>query len=642
MKMKKYSNWIFSMTAAILLTSMVATSCVDEIAFGDSFLEKAPGGSSTKDTVFNSAEYTRQFLTHLYTKQYYGIPYKNTSTPETSNSYLGKFDGITDCYVFTYTGGIINNYYLGQLSANHGIRSNRFHFLRNEVWEAVRMYWLLAENIDNVPGMEAKEKESIIAQGKCIMASRYFDIFRHYGGVPIIEKAYTGFEGTYELPRRSVESVVKYMIKLIDEAAPVLPWTVETPNVETGRWTRAAALALKCKILQFAASPLFNDDKPYYQGADTIVWYGSKRPELWDQCKQACEEFFTENANRYYLLQATGKRPEDYRLAYRKAYAYQDSPEILLSVRVTGTSNDTQYNWYSWSKNNGRGYSPTQEYMEMFPWADGKPFNWEETKTAGKLDEMFVTGTMAAKNLKLTRDPRLYEEIIVNGQPERLSWTNGNMSGNSTESWVAGSHAGQGAINQSGSYTTGYAPIKYLMGDDFNRMYTQWAAIRLSDIILTYAEALCQTGDYSGAIAQIDIVRARVGMKGLTESNPDKNLQDKDILMEEIIRERTCELGMEDSRFFDLIRYKRADIFAKPMHGLRIYRLDANGNRFDQPWYKGDKTLPYPTKFEYEVFELSNPKRVWWTNGFDPKWYLSPLPSTEVNKGYGLTQNPGW
>ena len=70
MKMKKYSNWIFSMTAAILLTSMVATSCVDEIAFGDSFLEKAPGGSSTKDTVFNSAEYTRQFLTQLYTKQY--------------------------------------------------------------------------------------------------------------------------------------------------------------------------------------------------------------------------------------------------------------------------------------------------------------------------------------------------------------------------------------------------------------------------------------------------------------------------------------------------------------------------------------------------------------------------------------------
>jgi len=33
---------------------------------------------------------------------------------------------------------------------------------------------------------------------------------------------------------------------------------------------------------------------------------------------------------------------------------------------------------------------------------------------------------------------------------------------------------------------------------------------------------------------------------------------------------------------------------------------------------------------------------VWWTNGFDPKWYLSPFPLSEVNKGYGLVQNPGW
>ena len=30
------------------------------------------------------------------------------------------------------------------------------------------------------------------------------------------------------------------------------------------------------------------------------------------------------------------------------------------------------------------------------------------------------------------------------------------------------------------------------------------------------------------------------------------------------------------------------------------------------------------------------------TEGFDPKWYLTPFPLTEVNKGYGLVQNPGW
>ena len=48
------------------------------------------------------------------------------------------------------------------------------------------------------------------------------------------------------------------------------------------------------------------------------------------------------------------------------------------------------------------------------------------------------------------------------------------------------------------------------------------------------------------AIAQVDIVRARVGMKGLAECNPDKNLQsNKDALIEELLRERACELGME-------------------------------------------------------------------------------------------------
>lgn len=92
-----------------------------------------------------------------------------------------------------------------------------------------------------------------------------------------------------------------------------------------------------------------------------------------------------------------------------------------------------------------------------------------------------------------------------------------------------------------------------------------------------------------------------------------------------------------------MIRYKRADVFEKQLHGLFIYRLDDNGVRRDLPWRGNDEgKMAYPTHFEYEKFELNNPTRYWWTNGFDPKWYLSPFPSTEVNKGYGLVQNPGW
>ena len=76
------------------------------------------------------------------------------------------------------------------------------------------------------------------------------------------------------MPRNSVEETVNYMVQLLDEAAAVLPWTVETPASESGRWTRAAALAYKCRILQFAASPLFNSDQPITRERQAILLFG--------------------------------------------------------------------------------------------------------------------------------------------------------------------------------------------------------------------------------------------------------------------------------------------------------------------------------------------------------------------------------
>lgn len=56
------------------------------------------------------------------------------------------------------------------------------------------------------------------------------------------------------------------------------------------------------------------------------------------------------------------------------------------------------------------------------------------------------------------------------------------------------------------------------------RRYVHWPCIRIAELHLIYAEALCQSsrGSMDKAIAQVDIVRARVGMKGLAECNPDK------------------------------------------------------------------------------------------------------------------------
>ena len=649
MKMKIRNKIIVPVLVGMMM-AVPFSSCTDEWKFGNSFLEKAPGGQSTKDTVFNSAKYTREFLTGIYALQYYGLPYDNlfTQIPYPNDTYIGKFDVLSDCWHNHWANSALTKvYYSGTHSANYDAHQEKFDFVRSNVGEAVRASWLLIENIDGVPDLSGEEKKRMVAEAKCIIAARYFDTFRHYGGLPIIRSS---FEGTSnDIPRGTVEETVKFMIQLLDEAKNDLPWVYEDMQNDAGRWTKAGAIGVKCKIWNFAASPLFNDNEAYYPGATSLaIWYGARKPELWNNCLEACEEFFREwnNEGYYQLERAAGSRPEDYRLAYRKGYSTHGK-EMIHSTRVYDKVG-RKYNWWYWQNDDVRrlNYTPTQEYVEMFPWKDGKPFNWEELKDAGKLDEMFSKGTIAA-GVELTRDPRLYESVIVNGMPKQMDWNTGNMSGTSYELWRGGTDAKTDPANEDGKYATGYANNKFYMGTDYDGKYALWSYLRLPEIYLIYAEAIVQTGgSHSDAIAKVDEVRKRVGLNGLEECNPDKDLSSKDVLLNEILRERACELGMEDARFFDMIRYKMKTRFETPLHGLHIYRLNANGERIltSCPWFGGDKAngVAQPTHFEYEKFSLTNVERYWWKNGFDPKWYLSPFPQAEVNKGYGLEQNPGW
>ena len=78
------NNKIFTGISAFLLSAMAFTACTDDVKFADSFIEKSPGNTVSLDTVFNSATYTKQFLTGIYALQYYGLPYSNNRTPHSS------------------------------------------------------------------------------------------------------------------------------------------------------------------------------------------------------------------------------------------------------------------------------------------------------------------------------------------------------------------------------------------------------------------------------------------------------------------------------------------------------------------------------------------------------------------------------
>lgn len=84
-----------------------------------------------------------------------------------------------------------------------------------------------------------------------------------------------------------------------------------------------------------------------------------------------------------------------------------------------------------------------------------------------------------------------------------------------------------------------------------------------------------------------------------------------------------------------MCRRKMEDRFRLPLHGLRVRRTDG----VEEPFTSGTR----PTDFTYEKFEFANRARTWWKEGgFSSKWYLTAFPPSEINKGYGLTQNPGW
>ena len=196
-------------------------SCTDDIKFGNAFLEKAPGGTVTADTVFTNPEYTRNFLAGVYATQYYNLPTNSTnSAPQCQNYWKGMPDALGDDFHILFNNTIVfSKYYNGSLtSAIDGNKNGNIYPYTNEyIWENVRHCWILIERINEVPDMSEAEKARIADEARCLMAYAYFIAFRWYGGLPIIRQSFTGSESSYDLPRRSVESTVNFMVEQFDQ-----------------------------------------------------------------------------------------------------------------------------------------------------------------------------------------------------------------------------------------------------------------------------------------------------------------------------------------------------------------------------------------------------------------------------------------
>ncbi|MCM1449063.1 MAG: RagB/SusD family nutrient uptake outer membrane protein [Clostridiales bacterium] len=702
----------------MVLAGAVYTGCTDEVSFGSSFIDKAPGGTMNMDSIFANPDYVNQFLTQIYTKQYYGLPYKHDAkNGNSADHYVGKLDALTDLYQMHWSAcRVWSQYYTGTLSANDTplISFAGTGLTSDHVWETVHDACLIKENIDRVPNMTEKQKKYIVAQATALQAFAYSVLLPHYGGLPLIDRTLTSVDGGVG-ERATFEETVNFIVDLCDQAKDDLYWSYsgndsETNSLQTGRWTKAGVMALKAQVLWIAASPLFNADQGYFGGQSEaeqkhLVWYGDFKQERWTRAKTAFEEFWRENeanGNYWHLEQPAKKTHEGYRIAYRRGYINDDSRENIHWTKVAdyyGTQ--STYAWLLWNgfevngNVNRNNMSPTVEYIEMFPDNTGKllsrekDFKYVRTYTVGEgndaesfdvytclngsgnsaNDKLFYKYTAVRGGFKkeASRDPRLYENARVSGTPSTLDFNkvDGTTSGNIQELWVGGQEAGNCVKDANSNKVTetqttycptGFARYKYVLSasEYWRDKDMHWNVLTIPDMILMYAEVLAECNKLGAAIEQVDLVRARVGLKSINSSyNSSLHLtSNKENLIEEILRERACELGMTNARYIDMVRRKRTDWMTKQLHGMATYRMIKNSKnewiRRNAPWFGNDKDsgMAEPSRFEYEFFELRTGARVLW--GMDPqspevkKWLMMPLPQNEINKGYGLIQNPGW
>lgn len=654
--MKKKNLTIIQLVALAALTA--ATGCTD-LKFGDRFLEKAPGVDMTIDSIFSRKLYADRALTSAYATMRSCLTLgSDEDFPNESNGDYGykpaadklgwdNLDALTDIVNSHMSyGGAASIYYSGIYNAETENSSSStkmgFNPWQDATWWGIRRALLYIENVDRVPDMTADEKERGKGEAYMIMACHYLDLLRNFGGIPLLDKAVnvSNLDGV-DFRRRSVEQTINHIISLCDEAAERLPWTVSA--AEDGRFTKAAAMGLKIRALAFVASPLFNSATPYApaqspvgdnaakvsaQEAELMTWLGGFSADRWQQVVTACQEFFDENARNgnVYALVDTDNPAED----FSKCYADRNNGEILIS---TGRQVETFYDLYhtycfgpsvdpiTGNKNWGWGGScVTLNYVDLFPSNTGEPARYRDW-----IARNGHSGTLTHTPF-VDRDPRLSESVMVIGGK--------SFRGRQPEMWIGGTERGEKNV---GRAISGFCIRKFFW--DFNPETYHYKPVcspylRLAELCLTYAEALNETGNTDEAKVWLNKTRNRAGLPDITDAqlarlHPDDELAkapdypetsgDKR-LREEILDERAREFCFEEVRWYDLIRWKRADILSEPLYGITITG-NAQALEFSDP-------EPEPTRA--------------WTGQFDPKWYLSAFPSDEINKGYGLVQNPGW
>lgn len=458
------------------------------------------------------------------------------------------------------------------------------HFLANSDNLDLEMYRL---NPDDIGHEQYQNRLDNIKRWKYevrfLRAYFYFELIKRYGGVPVITRP---VEIGDSFPRNTLDSCVNFIVKECDDIALGLPIKY-TEQENLGRATRGAVLALKSRVLLYAASDLFNSPEEWasdYANKDLISVKTIDRKERWKRAADAAKDVID-------LADADYALSNNYQGIFR---SYTDT-EIILARR-DGASNDFEKANYPVGYDLGNsGNTPSLNLLDDYEMLDGTAFDWSNKNHAA--------------NPYKGRDPRLAFTILSNMT---------KFNGRPVECWTGG-RDGKGVprATKTGQYLLKYIDPELNLLEGRTSVHT-WILIRLAEVYLNYIEALNEyQPTHSDIKIYYDKIRRREGIK--MPVLPDG--LDQDAVRQKIRHERRIELAFEDHRLWDARRWMIAadnemgkGVLNIPLRGLEIL------NRGGVPSYS-------PIEIEKRNFE--------------PKMYLYPIPQGDLDIA-GWSQNPLW
>ena len=632
-------------------------SCIISIVLAScSYLDVVPDNVATMDMVFQTRNNAEKML---YTCYNY-IP--STASPW-GNPGIGASDEVWNCRERTY-------YYQNETAFRiaEGLQNTNDPYLNywsggqsgSNLFIGIRDCNTFIDNIDKVPDMSELEKERWKAEVEVVKAYLHIWLFKLYGPIPFIDKNIdvSASPEDVKVVREPVDDVIAKIVALLDEAidSKALPTSL-VRDEEMGRITIAAAMAIKAKLLTYAASPLYNGNTDFVsyvdaEGRNLInPTYDQHKWELArDACKSAIDTALATGFNLYeFDEQVPGiSDTTKLELTLRHTMTKKFGQELLWgignsnTVSLTGICNAplTSYHYSSqlgWVK---MMHNPTMELVEEFYSDHGVPIDEDKTydyENRYKIidvpeDYLYYADTTArTARLHLFREPRFYAWIGF----DEGKWFNMEAP-DDKHSFVlhckSGDLAGRSLQNYS---ATGFFAKKLV---SYELVMTQSAhngnsccsypfpIIRLSDLYLLYAECLNECKDQPDAevYEYIQKVRDKAGLDKETGSlvetwsrysnNPRKPLT-KEGMREIIQRERMIELCLEGQRFFDIRRWKLAmDYCNRPIKG---WNVSSTGDDFYIPVYVYDQK-------------------------FTPRDYFWPIKLDDIYKNNKLQQSPEW